>query len=323
MDRDKVLYLAKELQKGNFNFLGDNYYRKILIENFSRIIDLILNFLLPDSFEDLEELENIFDNLIKIQECKKWIEDNYIKIISCTPQDSMNFVLNKLNFIPEINDLINGKFSKSYLSDIVLSKFIDIDYEVLKNEKILDFFRELFNEVMTVENCNIKNIELLGMGTTTTAWKINKMTIKIGERRRTPKMPFFSDYALSYLRTPIPMLEKEKEMTDVFEDKKPLCFVEVMPVMDEIGRITPYEESKIISKLKQLKIIYKDWFPDNFGRLPYNGNKYGWNNITYVNPESLGYFFRASDDRNSLLNEAGELRKGDVVVLDTDGFESI
>lgn len=152
----------------------------------------------------------------------------------------------------------------------LIAEMVGIDLNILKEQKILPFLKELFNEILRNEHKTIKDINYVGKGCFSNVYQIGDLVIKFGENRGTPIIPDNKYLLMPILRTPILYREDEskvKKIENIFKMKRILFFVEVQPYVEVNlpNKLKNMIASAIEKKLRKNNIVFEDASGYNIG----------------------------------------------------------
>lgn len=299
-----------------------DYDKKYIINNMNKIIDYQFNeygFIASyyDKFFNFcnyinYSISNVFEYLDKnIKLTSSFDVLTYIASILKKDEVSKNidYFINKSNHLLDLkkilvkhnydNNIIN-KIDKKIDDnlDTIVYEIIDdrLNVEDIKNEKILDFVKELVKELTSYEKVNYHQIEKLVGGAYSAVFKIGNKVLKIGTVRHNFKIKDNKRFLKPLYRN---------EIKSINNDNVVLC-VEITEVVDT-NNITIDDVYYLYKELRVQNLVWTDCRIENVGRL-IRDNKIYFDGISKVDKNATGY-----------LNENNEiLKKGQLVIIDND-----
>lgn len=277
-----------------------------------------------------EYIVDVINYLCKFDTSKKIVEDNFISILSKLDSIQLQILITEstINIIELINNSFDSILNSNNITNIIelfvfhdKYKLTEENYNKL-NEKIemdsIKFISIMSKNTFNMDNINsneldslycvidklvsellLKNhlryvdIKLLGTGSYSKAYGIGNMVLKLGDKRGTYNIPNDKRILQPLIRVNL------KDISNIEGT------IEVSNKVDSIN-LSNEEMYSLYKELRDRGIVFTDIKNDNFGLLIED------NNINYdgLDENSLN---RGFDKNNSDV-----LKKGDVVIIDTD-----
>lgn len=279
---DKEL-LIKIKETNKYNHLFNKYSSDIIVEMIKNK-DNIWNLL--DEKMIIEFINNHIKEMLNkyIVEFVRQIKNNQRCVI-----EIFNNIYNIKNFIDVLKELSSIEnyqiLLEKYEENIILA-LLKMPKEEFERFKYKDVVTQIIKEVLEMSNTKIEDIEVLKEGATSTPYIIGSLVLKVGKKRYSHQIP-------NHSRILKPLFRKQ------IED---IC-IEITNLVDT-NNITDDDVYVVFKELMDNDIVWIDARKENLGRLLKDNNSYGIN----VNEESIGFKGK---------NKA-ELKKGELVILDTD-----
>lgn len=190
----------------------------------------------------------------------------------------------------EINSEIETETEISKIHNILLASLTGIDVSKMKDERIINFFKCLFNDIMDIEGVNIGDIQFLGVGRTSVVYSVGGKVIKFSYgdevKRDTPEIDIEHPRILkSLVRMPIEGLN---------DPNVTISFVEVQNKL-KTRKFEEFEVRMVFEELMEAGWVWADPKGENMAE-DENGN------IFIIDVDS---FYR----RDKVIGENGELKK--------------
>ena len=195
--------------------------------------------------------------------------------------------------IARVNDKIDHNL-ELVIYEILKERF---DIEIIKKEKIIDFFKEIIKELCDYEKVEYHDIQKLKSGVYSTAIKIGEKVLKIGFARSNFNIPNNKRYLKPIYRG---------EIKSISNSNITLMCVEITELVDT-DNIDIEDVYKLYKELRDQNLMWTDCKLENIGRLK-KDNKVYFDKIEKVYINSTGY-----KDENDEILKAGEF-----VIIDND-----
>ena len=193
--------------------------------------------------------------------------------------------------------------------DKFLEVFLNKDLEYIKEEKIYDFYKEIFNEIITKENVSLSDIKVLS-GKNSSVCIVGNKVIKSGEKHA-QIIPYHKRILQPIIRNVIELINEPKVK---YYKKQIFSFFEVYEKVDT-NNITEDDVYFIFKEMLHDNILWTDPRKENVGRLLKPNLPYVYNsqNISgknyYIDDETVGI---VDNDKKEMLNS------GELVITDID-----
>ena len=234
------------------------------------------------------QLENFIDGLIANNEFN-YICDNMEQII--LSKDIIYLTKNEI--LKKLQQSAPKKFHEMH-SLIVTRLFYPENKDV--DNRTINALTQIVEEISENEKADISELEEIGHGTFSTAYRLGNKVIKFGKTRET--------YHIPYHRRIIQPLIRRKISSDYSD-----IYLEISEYLEPDGSITNEDVYSIYKELRDDGIIWADPKIENLGRLQ-KENIIHYNEPLYVADSSLGF-------DTPRQNEV-PLQKGEIVIIDTD-----
>lgn len=164
------------------------------------------------------------------------------------------------------------------------------------DDRTINALTLIVEEISENEKADISELEEIGNGTFSTAYRLGNKVIKFGKKRET--------YHIPYHRRILQPLIRRKISSDYSD-----IYIEISEYLKPDDTITKEDVYSIYKELRDDGIIWADPKIENLGRLQ-KENIIHYNEPLYVADSSLGY--------NTPRPNEAPLQKGEIVILDTD-----
>lgn len=245
--------------------------------------------LLCERFKIYEnQLENFVDALIANNEIE-YISNNMEKIIS---YQNISYSIEQ-GILKKLKQIAPKKFNE--LHSLIITK---IAYPKDKNidDRTINALTLIAEEISENEKTDISELEIIGNGEFSTAYKLGNKVIKFGKERATYNVPY-------HRRLLQPLIRKL-----ISSDYSPI-YIEISEYLEPDESITDEDVYSIYKELRDDGIVWTDPQKANLGRLK-KENIIHYNDPLYVEDSSLGF--------NTPRPKETPLQKGEIVIIDTD-----
>lgn len=237
---------------------------------------------------DKSKLINFIDGLIDNNEFA-YICDNMEKIIV---SQIFSYSIND-GLLTKLKEIAPEKFDE--LHSLIITK---IAYPKDKNidDRTINALTLIAEEISENEKTDISELEKIGNGEFSTAYKLGNKVIKFGKKRETYNIPY-------HRRLLQPLIRKM-----ISSDYSPI-YIEISEYLEPDESITDEDVYSIYKELRDDGIVWTDPQKANLGRLK-KENIIHYNDPLYVEDSSLGF--------NTPRPKETPLQKGEIVIIDTD-----
>lgn len=260
-------------------------------------LDRIVQYLINNNL--IFKTNKLFSNLLHFPQNKKPVFDNidfFIKnsIDILGLREILSKVKDSNDIIAKINLLLDTNPDR--IIEGLVFACTKLTLEDLKEEKLLDTFKIILEELIVNEGINYHDIKPLDRGAYSNVILVGDKVFKVGKRR--------SNFNIKHNKRFLKPLYRQ-EINSIYNNDILLC-VEITEKVDT-ENVTHADLYDIYTELRDEGLIWIDCHLNNLGRLIRDNSIY-YEGIERVDTNATGY----------LTDNEEVLKKGDIVIIDND-----
>ena len=290
-------YISDKLEYLIPYYIDDKIDRDYMFLLRNTDLNRIVNYLIENNF--ILKTNKLFNRLLWFPQDKKPVFDNidfFIKnsIDILGLRKILSTIKDKNDIIEKINLLLDTNPDR--IIECLVFPCTKLTLEDLKEEKLLDTFRIILEELIVNEEINYHDIKPLDRGAYSNVILVGDKVLKVGKRR--------SNFNIKHNKRFLKPLYRQ-EINSIYNNDVFLC-VEITEKVDT-ENVTHDDLYDIYTELRDEGLIWVDCHLSNLGRLIQDNTIY-YEGIEKVDINATGY----------LTDNEEVLKKGDIVIIDND-----
>ena len=290
-------YISDKLEYLIPYYIDDKIDRDYMFLLRNTDLNRIVNYLIENNF--ILKTNKLFNRLLWFPQDKKPVFDNidfFIKnsIDILGLRKILSTIKDKNDIVEKINLLLDTNPDR--IIESLVFPCTKLTLEDLKEEKLLDTFRIILEELIVNEEINYHDIKPLDRGAYSNVILVGDKVLKVGKRR--------SNFNIKHNKRFLKPLYRQ-EINSIYNNDVFLC-VEITEKVDT-ENVTHDDLYDIYTELRDEGLIWVDCHLSNLGRLIQDNTIY-YEGIEKVDINATGY----------LTDNEEVLKKGDIVIIDND-----
>ena len=290
-------YISDKLEYLIPYYIDDKIDRDYMFLLRNTDLNRIVNYLIENNF--ILKTNKLFNRLLWFPQDKKPVFDNidfFIKnsIDILGLRKILSTIKDKNDIVEKINLLLDTNPDR--IIESLVFPCTKLTLEDLKEEKLLDTFRIILEELIVNEEINYHDIKPLDRGAYSNVILVGDKVLKVGKRR--------SNFNIRHNKRFLKPLYRQ-EINSIYNNDVFLC-VEITEKVDT-ENVTHDDLYDIYTELRDEGLIWVDCHLSNLGRLIQDNTIY-YEGIEKVDINATGY----------LTDNEEVLKKGDIVIIDND-----
>ena len=290
-------YISDKLEYLIPYYIDDKIDRDYMFLLRNTDLNRIVNYLIENNF--ILKTNKLFNRLLWFPQDKKPVFDNIdffmknsIDILGL--RKILSTIKDKNDIVEKINLLLDTNPDR--IIESLVFPCTKLTLEDLKEEKLLDTFRIILEELIVNEEINYHDIKPLDRGAYSNVILVGDKVLKVGKRR--------SNFNIKHNKRFLKPLYRQ-EINSIYNNDVFLC-VEITEKVDT-ENVTHDDLYDIYTELRDEGLIWVDCHLSNLGRLIQDNTIY-YEGIEKVDINATGY----------LTDNEEVLKKGDIVIIDND-----